>query len=95
VNEVCSSCGLPIVVPKVWDGIKLPRVKQRIFDLVAKRPGISAEMLRLWVWDDWKGGPESGSNLYVHIVQLNRLLAKKGVGVKIVSREFGYWLQPT
>ena len=90
--SVCRCCGLPVVVPEVYRSIKLPRVKQRIFDIIAKRPGIPVDLLRDYVWvDDPDGGPESKSTIYVHIVQMNKILAEQGV--RVVSREFGYYLQ--
>jgi hypothetical protein len=45
--EICPTCGSPIV-PPVPD---LTPIKQRILDVVKRRPGISAEELRSLVWE--------------------------------------------
>jgi hypothetical protein len=75
----CSGCGRPL--PN--DELMLPRIKRRILDIVSRRPGISAERLRELVWaDDPAGGPECRHTLFVHIHQLNRLLAPFGIEVR-------------
>jgi hypothetical protein len=64
-------------------GLHLPPIKQRIFNAVQRRPGISAENLRAAVWAaDPNGGPECRHSIYVHIFQLNRLLAPLGIAVR-------------
>ena len=59
----------------------LPPIKQRIFDAVTRRSGISAEELRCIVWADRKC-------LHVHVSQLNHLLAPHGIMVR--SQGGGY-----
>jgi hypothetical protein len=72
----------------------LPPVKQRIWDTVRRRPGIDSESLRTIVWqDDPSGGPEDRKVLHVHINQLNRLLAPRGMAIR-GSRTYGYRLVP-
>jgi hypothetical protein len=62
---------------------QLPPIKRRIFDAVAKSPGISAERLREIVWaDDPNGGPEDRKCLHVHVHQLNKLLLPFGLMVR-------------
>jgi hypothetical protein len=57
--DICSHCGQPI--PPT--GLRLPPIKQRIYDAVQRHPDISAEELRCLVWaDDPNGGPERVSN---------------------------------
>jgi hypothetical protein len=81
----CPSCGRPLPA--------LPRVKQRIFDLVGRYPGIAAERLRELVWaDDPNGGPENRKLIRVHVHQLNRMLAPFGVRVR-GSISYGYRIQ--
>lgn len=77
--KTCPTCG-QVVVP---EDLRLPPIKRRILEAVQCRPGIGAEELRAAVWaDDPNGGPECRHNLYVHIHQLNRLLAPFGVVVR-------------
>ena len=84
-TNICSHCGQPIP-PK---GLRLPPIKQRIYDAVKRRPGITAQELRDWVWaDDPNGGPESRKVLHVHVSQLNHLLAPLGIMVR--SQGGGY-----
>ena len=74
----CPHCGQPTIPP-----MTLPPTKRRILDAVRRRPGIDSEELRACVWaDDPDGGPETWSCLYVHIWQLNRLLAPHGIAVR-------------
>jgi len=76
---LCPCCGQPIVPA----GLALPPTKQRILDTVRRRPGVTAEELREIVWaDDPAGGPEDRKVLYVHVHQLNRLIAPLGVAVR-------------
>jgi hypothetical protein len=76
--ETCPTCGQPIV-PPVPD---LTPTQQRIFDIVKRCPGISAEELRSLVWDDPSGGPECRHTIFVHISQLNRALALHGLTMR-------------
>jgi hypothetical protein len=72
----------------------LPAIKQRIFEAVKRRPGISAEELRVIVWaDDPNGGPEDRKVLHVHVNQLNQLLAAHGIMVR--SQGGGYQIRST
>jgi len=68
----------------------LPPIKQRILETVKRRPGITAQQLRDWVWvDDPNGGPLTGTkNLHVHVAQLNALLRPLGICVR--SQGGGY-----
>jgi hypothetical protein len=75
---ICPTCNQPIV-PPIPD---LTPLKQRILESVKRRPGISAEQLRSLVWDDPSGGPEDRKVLHVHVSQLNRLLAPRGICVR-------------
>ena len=76
----CPGCGRPM--PR--DDIALPPVKRRIYDIVSRHPGISADQLCELVWaDDPGGGPESGRKvIHVHVNQLNHRLAPFGVVVR-------------
>jgi len=77
--DICSHCGQ--VIPPT--GLRLPPIKQRIFDAVQRRPDISAEELRCLVWaDDPSGGPECRHTIFVHVSQLNDLLAPYGICVR-------------
>ena len=88
--DVCSACGQPIP-PK---GLRLPRIKQRILEIVQSHPDISAEELRGVVWaDDPNGGPENRKVLHVHVSQLNQLLAPYGICVR--SAGGGYRVRST
>ena len=82
--EICSMCGQPIV-PPVPD---LTPIKQRILNIVKRRPGISAEELRSLVWDDPSGGPECRHTIFVHISQLNRALALHGLTMRSEGRGY-------
>jgi hypothetical protein len=79
-TTTCPCCGQPVIP----NGLKLPRVKQRIFDTVNRHPGISAEQLVEYVWsNDPNGGPESGRKaVHVHVHGLNRLLAHQGLVIR-------------
>jgi hypothetical protein len=88
-RSICPTCGQPVVP----DGLTLPPVKARILDIVRRRPGVDAEALRAAVWPGADGGPETRSNLHVHVCQLNRALAPHGIAIR-GSRFFGYRLQP-
>jgi hypothetical protein len=61
--------------------LRLPPVKERIFTLVSRNPGIAAERLRELVWTGPDGGPENPKVLHVHVSQLNRLLAPHGIKI--------------
>ena len=78
--KICSQCGQPI--PPA--GLRLPRIKERIFEAVRRRPGITAQELRDWVWvDDIDGGPLTDTKcLHVHVAQLNTLLRPLGICVR-------------
>jgi len=83
--NICSHCGQPI--PPT--GLRLPPIKQRIYDTVQRRPDIGAEELRSVVWaDDPAGGPEDRKVLHVHVSQLNQLLTPLGIMVR--SQGGGY-----
>jgi hypothetical protein len=75
--KTCPSCGQPIAPT----GLRLPPIKQRIYDAVRRRPGITAQELRDWVWaDDPDGGPLTDTKcLHVHVAQLNTLLRPYGI----------------
>ena len=73
--DICSHCGQPIVPPVR----NLTPIKRRILDAVKRRPGISAQELRSIVWDDPSGGPECRHTIFVHISQLNHVLALYGL----------------
>jgi DNA-binding response OmpR family regulator len=87
--KICPSCGQPIAPT----GLCLPPIKQRIFEAVKRRPGITAQQLRDWVWaDDLDGGPLTDTKcLHVHVAQLNRLLAPHGIIVR--SQGGGYQIR--
>ena len=77
--DICPCCR-QVIAPT---GLHLPPIKQRIYDVVRQRPGISAVTLRDLVWaDDPNGGPEDRKVLHVHVSQLNQLLAPYGVCVR-------------
>jgi hypothetical protein len=86
----CPGCGRPL--PR--DNLGLPHIKRRIYELVSRHPGISAEHLCELVWaDDPSGGPESGRKaIHVHVNQLNRRLAVFGIAVR-GSLTAGYQLR--
>jgi hypothetical protein len=78
-SDICASCGQ--VIPPT--GLRLPKINQRIYDGIRRRPGITAAALRDLVWaDDPNGGPEDRKVLHVHVNQLNSLLAPHGVYVR-------------
>jgi hypothetical protein len=75
----CPHCGQPMIPP----GLSLPPIKQRILNVVRRRPGIDAESLRGAVWgDDPNGGPECRHGIYVHVHQLNQRLAPLGIVIR-------------
>jgi hypothetical protein len=80
--QVCAACGLPVV--RVAPPLALPPVKERIFQTVAARPGISADALTDFIWsDDINGGPDQGRKcLHVHVHQLNRRLQPLGLRIR-------------
>ena len=83
--KTCSACG-QVIAPT---GLRLPPIKQRIYEAVQRCPDISAEELRTIVWSsDPAGGPEDRKVLHVHVSQLNRLLAPHGIMVR--SQGGGY-----
>jgi hypothetical protein len=67
-------------------------VKQRIFETVQRRPGITAADLRDVVWaDDPNGGPECRHTIFVHVSQLNHLLEPHGIVIR--SQGGGYQIR--
>jgi hypothetical protein len=75
----CPACGQPLVPRE----LPLPPTKRKILDVVRRRPGIGAADLRDAVWaNDPGGGPECRHAIYVHVCQLNRLLAPRGIAVR-------------
>jgi DNA-binding SARP family transcriptional activator len=65
------------------DDLILPPIKRRIYDIVNRHHGISAERLRELVWiDDPSGGPEDRKTIHIHVHQLNRLLRPYGIEVR-------------
>ena len=88
--KTCPACNQPIIP----DDIPLSPIKARILRTVRARPGISGEALRTVVWaNDPDGGPENRKCLHVHIWQLNRVLAPRGIAVR-GSPWTGYRVQP-
>jgi hypothetical protein len=88
-TTTCPCCGQPVIPA----GLMLPRVKTRIFDLIRRRPGISAETLAALVWAEDPNGGRDRKTIYVHISQLNhRWLAKHGVQIR-GSCSAGYHVQ--
>src|SRR5215472_2797458 len=87
-QPICESCGQPVIQPTELPS--LPPIKQRIFDAVRRRPGITAQELRDWVWaDDIDGGPLTDTKcLHVHVAQLNTLL--RPLGIMVRSQGGGY-----
>jgi hypothetical protein len=78
-STCCPGCGRPM--PR--NDIVLPPIKRRIYDIVSRHHGISAERLRELVWiDDPAGGPENRKCLHVHVHQLNKMLAPLGLVVR-------------
>jgi hypothetical protein len=79
IPNICSTCGQPI--PPT--GLRLPKIKARIYELVKRRPGITAQELRDLVWaHDIDGGPECRHTIFVHVAQLNDLLRSHGIRVR-------------
>jgi len=79
--NTCSQCGQ--VIPPSGLLHELPPTKRKIFELVQRHPDISAERLRDLVWaDDPNGGPECRHTIFVHVSQLNDLLASHGICVR-------------
>ena len=74
--DICSHCGQPI--PPT--GLRLPPIKQRIYEVVQRHPDISAEELRGLVWANDPNGDRKV--LHVHVAQLNQLLAPLGLMVR-------------
>jgi hypothetical protein len=66
------------------DQLRWPRVKARIWDVVQRRPGISAEELVDAVYGaDPNGGPDSGRKaIHVHVNHMNRRLMREGMSIK-------------
>jgi len=87
-QPICDACGQPVLMRSELP--PLPPIKQRILETVKRRPGITAQQLRDWVWvDDPNGGPLTGTkNLHVHVAQLNALLRPLGICVR--SQGGGY-----
>jgi len=90
-QPICDACGQPVLVRSELP--PLPPIKQRILDAVRRRPGITAQELRNWIWaDDPDGGPLTDTKcLHVHVSQLNNLLAPLGVCVR--SQRGGYFVK--
>jgi hypothetical protein len=77
--RICSHCGQ--VIPPT--GLRLPKIKARILDIVKRHPDITAAQLRDLVWaDDPNGGPECRHTIFVHVAQLNNSLRPFGVCVR-------------
>jgi hypothetical protein len=85
-QPICEACGQPVLIRSELP--PLTPIQQAIFDIVRKRPGLSAERLRSLVWDDPSGGPESRNAIFVHVSGLNKRLAPLGVTVR--SQGGGY-----
>jgi hypothetical protein len=85
-TKICPSCN-QVIAPI---GLRLPPIKQRIYDAVRRRPDITARELRDWVWaDDIDGGPLTDTKcLHVHVAQLNAMLRPHGIMVR--SQGGGY-----
>jgi hypothetical protein len=85
--RLCECCGQPIVQE---DDIVLTAMQRRIVKLLKRRGSATGDELRDALWgDDPNGGPDSLSNLYVHIFHLNRRLKPHGLRVR-GSRWIGY-----
>jgi hypothetical protein len=83
--NICPRCRQ--VIPPT--GLRLSKIKQRIYDIVRSHPDISAEELRGLVWErDPGGGPECRHTIFVHVAQLNDLLRPHGIMVR--SQGGGY-----
>ena len=87
--EICSQCGQ--VIPP--EGPHLPPIKEKIYAAVKRRPGITAQQLRDWIWaDDIDGGPLTDTKcLHVHVAQLNALL--RPLGIMVRSQGGGYQIR--
>jgi hypothetical protein len=64
--------------------IRWPRVKARIWDVLQRRPGISAADLVDAVYaGDPSGGPDTGrKTIHVHVNHMNRRLMREGMAIK-------------
>ena len=89
---ICDACGQPMLMLRSELPSLLP-IKQRILEIVRRRPGITAQELRDWVWaDDTDGGPLTDTKcLHVHVAQLNALLRPFGIAVR--SQGGGYQIR--
>jgi DNA-binding response OmpR family regulator len=78
VIERCSCCG-QIIPPKVT----LPRVKQRIYDYIARHPeGVSREQIIDAVYGhDPRGGPTTLNVVSVHVKKMRPMLKLHGVTI--------------
>jgi hypothetical protein len=87
--DICPACQ-QVIAPS---GLRLPPIKAKIYDAVRRRPGITAQELRDWVWsDDIDGGPLTAAKcLHVHVSQLNDLLRARGITVR--SEGGGYFVK--
>lgn len=70
IARYCPTCGQPITL----DGLPLPPIKRRIYDLVRKHPGLNARELHDLVWATDRNGGPGPRGLYVHIAHLNKML---------------------
>ena len=77
-NELCPTCGQ--LVGQVRLGIKLPRMKARIFDLVQQRPGITNRELCTMMYASVD--ESSLVSTRAHINQLNIKLMGSGVQIE-------------
>jgi hypothetical protein len=76
---ICPCCGQPVAPT----GLVLPRVKARIFDLIRRRPGISADALAALVWAEDANGGCDRKTIHAHIWQLNhQWLVKYGLQIR-------------
>jgi DNA-binding response OmpR family regulator len=88
-TTTCPCCG-QLVIPA---GLVLPRVKARIFNLIRRRPGISADALSALVWAEDPNGGSDRKTVHVHIWHLNhQWLAKHGLQIR-GSCSAGYRVQ--
>lgn len=85
--ECCPTCGRPMP-----PALQMPRIRQRIFDLLARHGEIHKEVLHTAIWgSDPNGGPEM-SVLRAHVWHLNRELRPYGQAVRNVRRSGVYRL---
>lgn len=86
-RKLCPHCGQLMAE-------KLPPLKQRIYDALLERPR-SAEELRQIVgsYHPRPDNPVTDWTIYVHVHQLRRLIARKGLTVK-KARSKPYRLVP-